>query len=658
MINRIACQPARSCCRMVVLLFLILNGTLLFCLPEPAKAMLFPEDSQSLAAFQSQGTPSTAEKPSLASVESAWRNFLQAYKNRNLQEIDSTLYKLLTARKNADFANASSYSLALLALAQQAHERHDETGAGTLIDQAIKLSPGFSFSYQARSQWHFSRNQWLPSLHSCVSGIKSLFSNYQDRLQFFAGLCFIAAFLPLWLLVVTQIILTLKYFRSLRESWERKFNKTTGTALLFIMLLAANALLWRPIMFLPGLMLIFTCVFPLYTFKEKLCSLILVALLIISPFAYLNGLKIIDCISSPFFQSVMAVNFDYYQKNDKDNISLEQPDETGRSLQLFSLATAAGKEKRISAAISFFEELAGQQQHPEAAVYNNLGNYYYLNNQIESAVAAYKKAISINPHSGIYHYNLSHAYIRESFALAQSEAAFIQAWKLSPEIINRQLSQEENANNPVLVQEPLPWTYVYNFVKKHSLASELKNDFYRQYFSPWSDNICYFTFIGIILIILGVIWIKTDTAERFCPLCGLKFHGIGRITDACPSCLHISRQEVSDSFSMRQRKKIRSFSWLMDGVFIAAGLAVPGTYQIALGQTIRGIMMLCGSFAILSSFALLFRGIVHVSIFPPGSAWWPLVLPLLLMTILYAANFFSWRRRREQHLMLKTVLKN
>jgi uncharacterized membrane protein len=109
---------------------------------------------------------------------------------------------------------------------------------------------------------------------------------------------------------------------------------------------------------------------------------------------------------------------------------------------------------------------------------------------------------------------------------------------------------------------------------------------------------------------------------------------------------------------MRQRKKIRSFSWLMDGLFMVTGLIVPGTYQVALGQTIRGIMMLCGSFTILSSLALVCRNIVHVSIFPPGSAWGPLVIPLLLLIILYPANFFSWRRRREQRLILKTILKN
>jgi len=658
MSNNTTRQPGRNCCGMVVLLFLILNGILLFCLPEPARAMLFPEDSQFISASQSQQASETTIKPSRTIMEASWLNFLQAYRNRNLQEIETTFHELLTAKKNSDFANASDYSLALLALAQQAHERHDETGTGTLIDQAAILSPDFSFPYQARSQWHFSRKQWVSSLHSCFTGMKIFFSNYLDKLQFFAGLSFILAFLPLWLLLGTQSILTLKYFRALKENWERHFNKTTGTALLFAVLLAANAMLWQPTMLLPGLMLLFTCAFPLYTFKERFCSLILVALLAISPFAYLNGLKIIDCTSSPFFQSVLTVNFDHYLEKDKHNISMEQGGRTGGKLQLFTLATAAGKEKNISAAISLFEKLIRRDRHPEAAVYNNLGNYYYLNNQIEAAVAAYKKAISINPHSGIYHYNLSHAYIRESFSLAQSEAAFIQAWKLSPDIINRQLSKRDNANGPILVQEPLPWPYVYQFVKNHSLASELKNDFYRQYFAPWDGSASYLAFIGIILLIFGIIWIKTDAAERFCPLCGLKFHGIGRITDACPSCLHISRQNVSDSFAIRQRKKIRSFSWLMDGLFIVTGLIVPGTYQVALGQMVRGIMMLCGSFTILSSFALVSRGIVHVSIFPPGSAWGPLVIPLLLLIILYLANFFSWRRRREQRLILKTVLKN
>jgi len=638
---------------MVVQLFLILNGILLFCFPEPAKAMLFPKASQPVVI-----TPSPATKPSPTGMESSWRHFLQAYKNRNLQEIDTTFHRLLADRKTLDFANATVYSLALLSLAQQAHERHDETGAGTLIDQAAILSPDFSFPCQARSQWYFFQKQWLPSLHSCFTGTKLFFSNYLDRLQFFAGLCFALAFLPLWLFVCFQSTLALKYFRALRENWERRFNKTTGTALLFAVLAAANALLWRPTMLLPGLMLVFTCAFSLYTFKEKLCSLILVALLAISPFAYLHGLKIIDCTISPFFQSVMAVNFDRYLEEDKRHISLVQPGRTSERLQLFSLATAAGKEKNISAAIELFEKLVRRDPHPEAAVYNNLGNYYYLNNQIESAVAAYKKAIAINPHSGIYHYNLSHAYIRESFSLAQSEAAFVQAWKLSPEIINRQLAKRDNANGPVLVQEPLPWPYVYHFVRNHVLSPGFNNDFYRHYFSPWGGSAGYFAFISIILIALGIIWVKTDASERFCPLCGLKFHGIGsRMTDTCPSCLYISRQEVSDSFAMRQRKKIRSFSWLMDGVLLATGLTVPGTYQVALGQTVRGIVMLGGSFAILSSFVLVSRGLMHLSIFPPGSAWGAMVFPLLLLIIFYLVTFFSWRRRKEQRLILKTVLK-
>ncbi|MCK4377960.1 MAG: tetratricopeptide repeat protein [Deltaproteobacteria bacterium] len=586
-------------------------------------------------------------------MEESWQDFLRAYNNRNLQEIDNTLNNLLAVRKNSGFANATSYSLALLALAQQAHERHDDTGARTLVDKALNLSPDYSFPYQAESQLYFARKQWFSSLNSCFSGIKILFSNYLERLQLFAGICFVLAFLPLWLFVSIHIVLSLKYFRALRESWERQLDSKSAAIILFAILFSGNALIWHSFMLLPGLMLLFICFFPYYSFREKACSFVLIFLLTISPFAYLNGIKIIDSIRAPFFQSAMSINFDSYQDGDQQNIIQPQTLEAGQRVQLFSQAVLAGKEKRTAAAISFLEELIRQDPHPPAAIYNNLGNYYYMDDQIKIAISAYKKAIGVDPTSGIYHYNLSHAYIKESFSLTQSEASFIQAWKLAPEISNRQLAKGQNANAPVLIHEPLPWSYTYHYVTKHSLTSELKSDFFRQYFSPWGRTASYLTFIGIIVLIMSILWIKMDSSGRFCPLCGIRFHGIGRISDACPSCLHISRQTVNDSFAIRQGKKIRSFSWLMDGFFFLTGFVVPGTYQLALGQTVRGVFMLCGSFSIAGSIILLHEGMMNIALFPPGSAWGPLVFPLLLLIVFCLANYYSWRQRKQQRLILR-----
>ncbi|MEA3240608.1 MAG: hypothetical protein U9P37_03385 [Pseudomonadota bacterium] len=586
-------------------------------------------------------------------MEESWQDFLRAYNNRNLQEIDNTLNNLLAVRRNSGFTNATSYSLALLVLAQQAHERHDDTGAMTLVDKALNLSPDYSFPYQAESQLYFARKQWFSSLNSCFSGIKILFSNYLERLQLFAGICFVLAFLPLWLFVIIHIVLSLKYFRALRESWERQLDSKSAVIILFALLFSGNALIWHSFMLLPGLMLLFICFFPYYSFREKVCSFVLVLLLTISPFTYLNGIKIIDSIRTPFFQSAMSINFDSYQDGDQQNIIQPQPLETGQRLRLFSQAVIAGKEKKIAAAISFLEELIRQDPHPPAAIYNNLGNYYYMDGQIDIAISTYKKAIGVDPNNGIYHYNLSHAYIKESFSLTRSEASFIQAWKLAPEIINRQLAKSQNANATVLVHEPLPWSYTYHYVTSHFLTSELKSDFFRQYFSPWGGTVSYLAFIGIIILIMSILWIKMDSSRRFCPLCGIRFHGIGRISDACPSCLHISRQTVNDSFAIRQEKKTRSFSWLIDEFFFLTGFVLPGTYQLALGQTVRGILMLCGSFAIVGSMLLLHERMMNIALFPPGSAWGPLVFPLLLLIVSCLANYYSWRQRKQQRLILR-----
>ena len=152
---------------------------------------------------------------------------------------------------------------------------------------------------------------------------------------------------------------------------------------------------------------------------------------------------------------------------------------------------------------------------------------------------------------------------------------------------------------------------------------------------------------------MSVLWVKMDSAERFCPLCGINFHGVGRISDACPSCLHINHKTVNDSFAIRQGKKIRSFSWLMDGFFFLSGFVVPGTYQLALGQTVRGILMLCGSFVIAGRVFLFHEKIMNTALFPPGSSWGLLVFPLLLLIVFCLANFYSWCQRKQQRLIFR-----
>ena len=636
------CKPVTRWFWTVILFFMIGSGILVLCVPKSVKAWMPAEDSQAEIMQYHPGFTSKMEK--------SWQDFLQAYNTRDIQEIDSTLNNLLTARRDVGFANATPYSFALLVLAQDAHDRHDDAGAITLSDQALKLSPGFSFPYQARSQLYFAREQWFSSLKSSLSGLKRVFSNYLERLQLFAGASFVFAFLPLWLFVIVHITLSLKYFRSLRKSWERRFDKKTAAIILFAVLFAANALIYRPTMLLPGLLLLFICFFPFYSFREKFCSFIIMFFLILSPFAYFNGMKIIDNINSPFFQSVMAINFDSYKNEDQQHIFQSPASTAGQRLRFFSQAVIAGKEKRPTAAIAILEQLIRKDPHPTAAIYNNLGNYYYMDNQIEAAISAYRKAIKVDPSSGIYHYNLSHAYIKESFSLNRSEASFIQAWKLSPEIVDRQLEKGQNANEAILVHMPLPWSYTYNFVATHSPTAGLKGDFFRIYFSPRGGTAFYLIFMGIVVFIMSISWIKRDSSGRFCPLCGTWFHGVGRTSAFCPSCLYVSRQSISDSFTTRQRKKIRGFSWLMDGFFFLIGFVVPGTYQLALGQTVRGVLMLCGSFMITGSFFLLHKRIVTIALFPPGSVWGPLVIPLLLLVVFWLVNYYSWRFRQQQRL--------
>lgn len=587
-----------------------------------------------------------AENESL--MEAAWQQFLSAYRHRDLNLVSKNLDLLLAARDKEGFANTRPYSLALLALAEETNARQDATGTQALTDYALRLSPDFSAFYQSQSSLAFSKKRFFSSLASFFAAIGRLFSNQGQRLQAIALLWFSAAYLPLWLMTFMTLALLLRYIQALRETLERRFNRLTPSLLVCALLAASAMMFFRSILLLPGLFLLFICLFHLMTLKERLAYLLTLVMLFFSPFAYQNGLQTIKSLSSPILRPALQVNFDSYGSKEQHMLAAGSQHNAEQVLALFSQSVAAGNAGDITAAISALEQLIAIDPQPEAAAYNNLANFYFLNNESEKAINTYKKAIACKPASGIYHYNLNHAYMKESFSLAESEASFIHAWELSPKMIQEQLAKERRANDPVLIHEPLPWSYTYRLVTEQLLTTGDKNEFYRLFFAPWGALLLYVAFLVTVGVIIAVLWIKRDKNRAFCPLCGTTFHGIGRAFHACPSCLHIARKADNDSFALQQRKKIRVFTWIADRLMLVCGFLIPGTYQLVLGETIKGFFMLWGGFVLAVVIFLTRHQLVHCGLFPPGSPWGIKVFPLLLVVGLYSINIYSWSKRCRQ----------
>ncbi|MBW1646326.1 MAG: hypothetical protein JRJ56_08410, partial [Deltaproteobacteria bacterium] len=98
----------------------------------------------------------------------------------------------------------------------------------------------------------------------------------------------------------------------------------------------------------------------------------------------------------------------------------------------------------------------------------------------------------------------------------------------------------------------------------------------------------------------------------------------------------------------RQKRKIRIYHRLVDRSLLLGGFLVPGIFQVAIGNTVRGVFMLAGSFLLAASVYCRSARIITRGIFPPGSPWATTVLPAALFLLLLAVNLLSWRQRKQQ----------
>jgi tetratricopeptide (TPR) repeat protein len=190
---------------------------------------------------------------------------------------------------------------------------------------------------------------------------------------------------------------------------------------------------------IPGIVLIaFTAAF-LYAEKHQLRILwtawILVAL--VFPFSMLHVQSVL-LESNPEFRVLRyALDGGYSEPvmSEIDNLLHQNADDESSAKLLFIrglINKRGGFYNDAVEDLSRYESL----NRRDAGVYINLGNIEYINDNVQSAIAYYRRAESIEPHNPVIFYNLSKAYL-SIFRFDEARSMQNRANELNESLVNR-----------------------------------------------------------------------------------------------------------------------------------------------------------------------------------------------------------------------------
>lgn len=358
--------------------------------------------------------------------------------------------ELYESRLDEGLSTNEPYSYLLIALAHQ-----NRAQAKELIENARRYSPDLPAVYfeMAKDAFSPSPDGILRGLDYFREGIKAYGRNFWWAFGL-AGLAAVSLFLSflLSLLVVLIIRSPLDARLIVHEGREEKKR-------LLLLVIPLSLSLFGPVALAAGAFF----VVGLY-FKKGNKALVYASLLFfgLSPFLVKELSPFLT--SPPSLKAIVAVN------EGKDNgYALWALKGRNDFPSAFSYALALKREGHYQEAIEVYKGLAGIMSRPEPRVLINLGNAYYGLKDVEAAKEAYQKSVGLTPLPSAY-YNLSQLY-REMLDFPKGDEYFLGAAKISPEAITRFTSIASTNPNRFVVDEPLPFSAIWEYAMRGGNSS-------------------------------------------------------------------------------------------------------------------------------------------------------------------------------------------
>ncbi len=563
-------------------------------------------------------------------LNNLWQGIIQA-STASPDSLQDAINQFTSNQQQNDIKNATLYSLALLKLTE--HNNLTPVNKDILTTAAITISPDYSFPETAYSKLTFRQHRYLTSFASFFKAVKKFKNNPFESLYASTFFWLAAVFTPLTLLFFFTLFLSVKYYRAFCEMGYLNLSQKGGLATLLSSLIAALLIIIVPTP-LFGLLLLTAAIALLATRRDIITITILTTTLLIVPFAYEKGMASLLALDSSFFKaarlSTSGIN------SPGNDVELRQPatNQSQLALQLFSQAESARQRQEFSQAEVFLEKIIANKIEIGAA-YNNLANIYLLQGKAKKSEELFIKAANLEKSSGIPYYNLSRAYIQQSFDLKKSSQALEMAFKRDPSL-SADDSTEDNLtaklqNRNKLIFMSLP----ENFYRRYADAQPNKDiylpEFLRQLIFPGTGRTLYFALV--ILTIIGLFYLERQAPanRRICSECGRLFHPIQKLKEKqCPVCyLKQQSQTGSQLKNMADSANHPAIS-LPNVCRTAAGVLLPGFYPLITGNIYIAAGLMMPAILWLYNFLICQTGIMAP--FPPSTEWLINIAPFLIWT--------------------------
>ncbi|MBW2701117.1 MAG: hypothetical protein JRF33_09890 [Deltaproteobacteria bacterium] len=561
---------------------------------------------------------------------------------------EGDLKRFVTLKEELRIRNTFLESNVLLREASRAQKADDPEKAEILLDTAVLLSPDLASTHLARASFIlFERPTDLAEvLGSLLDAGKAAwrepFSFDRMKTNAIVGLL-LGLILAAFLFVIVQFLTYLKLFL---HDFHHLFPRAAArfqTTVLALLLLAL------PLMFRLGLVLTLMIwlltAFLYQNWRERAISIMLLLLLGATPFALREGLA---GLMMPDSAAGVLLEVERGSPTDKQLSRLkallaEHPDHTGLLTVLGNHFKRQGQYEMASAIL-----LKALDTKPASAILlNNLGNVYFLQDELGKAVGMYGRACMADPGLALPHYNLSQTHYRAGEPDKGTEARQ-SALRLDREGI-RKVTVRANTGqvNYVVGELDLPMVWLTG-AADIGVSRELLDDATAALWNTWGGRGDPFSFwfyaLGALLIyLLAALFGWRVSLSRACVRCGRpacrRCNNEMKDDTHCGQCFYafVRKEQVDARARISKEIQIRQYKRRHESLACGLSFVLPGIGQMLKERTLRGVLILL-VFALVLVQVLLGYGLMRDPLALGGGIDWLKLVPLL---VLFAA-FYAW----------------
>lgn len=577
----------------------------------------------------------------------AGKEYLQTNKiEKALEEFK----KLRELRLDNGVEDLHLFAAALLREAYQYSAKNKYEEALKLSLAAKEIAPDYPHNYYTlgRIYWHQNKLNLVRVLNEYVKGYFATFRGIRQQWYFFGNFYLtLLISIPLTFFVLF-IVLFIKYgpqlFHDFSELISTNIPNVVKKGIFYLLVIL-------PLFFSSGIIWLFVfwiiLLWVYFNSKEKVFTSLFFIFLLLFPFFVKIASSFVILPKSNFIQSIVY-SMDGTWDVEIFNKAIEQkPENLGNIYYWALLNKRVGRYKQAAAGYERVIELAPNQ----AETYNNLGNVYFAQGLTDKALGYYEKAIQISPKLASAHYNLSHIY-RENFNLEKAKEKLQTAKDLDSGLINYYTGIHDSNFNRLLIDEPVSHkSILQNIFQNSTLRDKIAKGIWGKSMRGISlKKLPLASVIMFFILLIIYFYRRVYGFAHTCLRCGQvicsKCQGSMDEKEYCLPCIHvfIKKDGISAKTRISKIVQIRKFKRREGKISRFISFLVPGSGQIYLGQTLRGIV-----FVLISIFLLVnifyWRGIlidptdIHIGSYYGGYVFF--ILAVLTYYALIIRNIYK-----------------